>query len=145
VDWYPTLLKLCGAQAQQGQLAVDGHDIWPTLTDGQPSPHDAILINSAPNTGAVRMGEWKLVVRSGEDDSDGGPARRFPTESVELFHLAVDPYETTNLAEKYPAKVTELKARLNEFAKEAVPPKARPKAPDFQSPSVWGEAEKPST
>jgi arylsulfatase A-like enzyme len=144
VDWYPTLLKLCGASLEPQQLAIDGRNIWPALTEGQPSPHDAILINSAPNTGAIRMGEWKLVVRSGEDDSDGGPARRFPTASVELFHLAVDPYETTNLAEKHPEKVKELKARLDQFAKEAVPPKTKPKAPGFHPPIVWGGTEKPS-
>src|SRR5207248_2793945 len=53
VDWYPTLLKLCGAKAEQ-RLPVDGLDIWPTLTAGKPSPHDAILINTTPHTGAVR-------------------------------------------------------------------------------------------
>src|SRR5436305_9224619 len=31
VDWYPTLLKLCGAKAGQ-KLPVDGLDVWPTLT-----------------------------------------------------------------------------------------------------------------
>ena len=39
-------------------------DIWPTLTQGKPSPHDAILLNTTPNGGAVRAGDWKLVVQN---------------------------------------------------------------------------------
>ena len=33
VDWYPTILKLCGATLEQ-PLPLDGRDIWPTLTAG---------------------------------------------------------------------------------------------------------------
>src|SRR4051812_40468509 len=47
VDWYPTLLKLCGASGEQ-PLPVDGLDVWPTLTEGRRSPHDAILLNTTP-------------------------------------------------------------------------------------------------
>ncbi len=138
VDWYPTLLKLCGAKAEQ-KLAVDGLDIWPTLTAGKPSPHDAILINTTPTSGAVRAGDWKLVVKSGTDDPDGGAAKKDDKESVELFNLKDDPFEKTNIAEKDPEKVKELKATLAGFAKQAVPPKSKPKAKDFVTPKVWGE------
>jgi arylsulfatase A-like enzyme len=138
VDWYPTLLKLCGAKAEQ-KLPVDGLDIWPTLTEGKPSPHDAILLNTTPNTGAVRAGDWKLVVRTGTDDPDGGPAKKDGKESVELFNLNDDPYEKANLADKNPEKVKELRATLAAFARQAVPPKNRPKPADFVSPKVWGE------
>src|SRR5207253_2403836 len=55
VDWYPTLLKLNGAKHVQ-KLPLDGLDIGPTLTQGKPSPHDAILLNTTPNVGAIRMG-----------------------------------------------------------------------------------------
>ncbi len=137
VDWYPTLLKLCGAQKAQ-PLPLDGLDIWPTITHGKPSPHDAILLNTTPNAGAIRMAEWKLVINSGED-GDGGPVRKLPKESVELFRLSVDPYETTNLAESHPEKAKELRARLNQFAQQAVPPKIKPKPVDFVPPAVWGD------
>ena len=36
-------------------------------------------------------------------------------------------------------KVNELKAALEDFAKQAVAPKAKPKPKDFVSPNVWGE------
>jgi arylsulfatase A-like enzyme len=137
VDWYPTLLKLCGADSAQ-TLPLDGRDIWPTITEGKPSPHDAILLNTTPNTGAIRMGEWKLVIKSG-NDGDGGPVEKLAKESVELFQLTVDPYETNNFVDAHPEKVRELRARLDAFAHEAVVPKIKPKPNDFVSPAVWGE------
>jgi arylsulfatase A-like enzyme len=139
VDWYPTLLKLCGAKFEQ-KLPLDGADIWPTLTEGKPSPHKAILLNTTPNTGAVRVGDWKLVVHNGAEDLDGNPPKKKDAKaSVELFNLKDDPYEKTNLAEKHPEKLKELKEVLAGFAKQAVPPKAKPKPADFVSPKVWGE------
>jgi arylsulfatase A-like enzyme len=139
VDWYPTLVKLCGAKAEQ-KLPVDGLDIWPTLTAGKPSPHDAILINTTPNAGAIRAGDWKLVVHTGADDPDGGvPKKKTAKASTELFNLKDDPFEKTDLAAKHPEKVKELRDKLAAFAKQAVPPKARPKPADFVTPKVWGE------
>ena len=35
--------------------------------------------------------------------------------------------------------VKELRARYDAYAKQAVPPRSRPKAAGFQSPKVWGE------
>ena len=140
VDFYPTLLKLCGAKVSQ-KLAVDGLDIWPTLTEGKPSPHDVILLNTTPGGGALRAGDWKLVVRTGPDDPDGVPPKKKAAdkEGVELFNLKDDPFEKTNLAEKHPDRVKELQAKLAAFAKQAVPPKAKPKPADFVTPKVWGE------
>jgi arylsulfatase A-like enzyme len=138
VDWFPTLVKLCGAKAEQ-KLPLDGLDIWPTLTQGKPSPHDAILLNTTPNTGAVRVGDWKLVVRNGTDDPDGGTPKNPGKSSVELFNLKDDPYEKANLADRQPEKVKELRGRLDAFAKQAVPSKSRPKPKGFITPKVWGE------
>jgi arylsulfatase A-like enzyme len=138
VDWFPTLVKLCGAKTES-KLPLDGHDLWPTLTSGAPSPHDAILLNTTPNGGAVRAGDWKLVVKTGNDSPDDGQAAKGGSESIELFNLIDDPYEKSNLAGAQPEKVKELKAVLSRFAAEAVPPKARPKPKGFKSPKVWGE------
>jgi hypothetical protein len=58
---------------------------------------------------------------------------------VELFNLARDPSEKTNLAAAEPERVRELRARLADYARQAVAPKAAPKAKDFRAPKVWGE------
>src|SRR5262249_9136241 len=83
VNWYPTLLQLAGAKTEQ-KHPVDGKDMWATIAEGKPSPNDVILINTELNRGAIRAGSWKLVVTRGE--------------STELFNLADDPGEKTNLA-----------------------------------------------
>lgn len=61
VDWFPTLVNLAGGSLKQDH-PLDGRDIWPVITAGKPSPHEDILINAMPNSGAIRMGAWKLVV-----------------------------------------------------------------------------------
>jgi hypothetical protein len=120
-------------------LPVDGRDAWPTIAEGKPSPQDALLLNTTPNTGADRAGDWKLVVHTGADDPDGGPAQAGGKKKVELFNLKDDPYEKTKLAAKNPEKAKELQAALAGFAKQAVPPKAKPNPNYFVSPRVWGE------
>ena len=133
-DWYPTLLKLAGASLDQ-KLPIDGRDAWPAITAGSPSPHDEILLNSAPNKGALRVGDWKLVVNGSatDDEADGSgatspkdpkpPVKRVKADDVELFNLADDPGEKRNLASERPEKVKELRARYAALARQAVPPK----------------------
>jgi arylsulfatase A-like enzyme len=137
VDLYPTLLNLTGAMGEQ-KLQLDGKDAWATIAEGKSSPHAEILINTTPNNGAIRAGDWKLVVNRGKDDPDN-PVPKKGKEQLELFNLRDDLHEKTNLAGKHPERVTDLRARLEEYAKQAVPPKARPRPKDFVVPKVWGE------
>src|SRR6266511_2772802 len=141
VDWYPTLLRLAGASLKQ-KLPLDGRDAWGAIAEGKASPHAEILLNATPNTGAIRVGDWKLVL-NGKVHADENEGERSPSEaslaSVELFNLADDPYEKKNLAESDHEKVKELRARYDRLAAQAVPPKIKPKAADFKSPKIWGE------
>jgi arylsulfatase A-like enzyme len=141
VDWYPTLLKLAGASLTQ-ELPIDGLDAWPTITGGKPSPHKEILINTTPRTGAIRAGAWKLVINGGVNDTaraESGSEQPGAADTVELFNLTDDPYEKTNLAEKHPEKVRDLRARYSALAAQAVAPKIRPIPSDFKVPKIWGE------
>jgi arylsulfatase A-like enzyme len=144
VDWRPTLLKLCDAKAT-GDLPMDGLNIWPTLTAGAKSPHEAILLNTTPAVGAVRAGDWKLVVHSDDAGERGragrrrAQAKRPAPGTVELFNLNDDPHEEHNLASEQPGKVKELERVLEHFAEEAMPPKAGPQPKDYKAPKVWGE------
>ena len=138
VDWYPTLLKLAGAKAEQ-KLPLDGKDVWPTIAEGKPSPHDAILLNTTPNNGAIRAGDWKLVVNRGTDDPDN-PVAKKGKEQTELFNLKDDPYEKTNLADKHPDRVKELRSRLDALREAGGRSERRgPRPKDFVAPKVWGE------
>ena len=143
-DWYPTLLKLAGASLEQ-KLPLDGRDAWGTIAEGQASPHSEILINAAPTSGAIRAGNWKLVL-NGDGHStevnhrEKGRKVAAATPKIELFDLASDAGEQRNLAEAYPEKVQELRARYQALASQAVPPKLAPRDPNFKTPAVWGES-----
>ena len=123
-DWYPTLLNLTGASLKQS-LPIDGKDIWPCLADSKPSPHSELLLNASPKQGAIRMGEWKLVVHGDTETKGKGKkkAKEDNEAAVELFNLADDPSETKNLAQTNPNKLKELQTRYDLLAKQAVPPK----------------------
>jgi len=137
VDVYPTLLKLAGAPLAQS-LPLDGHDAWPTITEGKPSPHEDILLNTTPFAGAIRRGDWKLVVNGrGTVNDTSGP----DGQSHELFNLADDPYEKMNLAKSEPQRLEELRAALEVYvlgaAEPNIPPNRAPRG--FKSPEIWGE------
>jgi arylsulfatase A-like enzyme len=124
VDWYATLLRLCGAPTKQ-KLPVDGRDIWPCLTRGKSRPQDEIVLNIAPNNGAIRVGDWKLVVNDGDNRQRRRRNNTNETAKVELFNLSEDPGEKKNLADAEPRRVKKLRERYDELAAQAVPPKNR--------------------
>jgi arylsulfatase A-like enzyme len=108
VDVMPTILALAGAKGSPDH-PFDGKDIWPTLSDGQPSPHEDYLINVEAFRGAVRKGDWKLV-----------KIALLPGKT-ELFDLSKDPGEQNNVADQFPEIVSDLEARLVAYAGQAKP------------------------
>ncbi len=137
VDWFPTLVKLTGASAAQ-ETKLDGKDIWPVITEGKPSPHEEILINAMPTSGAIRMGPWKLV-QNGHITANDISGKKPATSKLELFNVIEDPNEQKNLAEQHPERVQQLLQRLEAYRTEAVPPKAEKESTNFKVPAVWGQ------
>lgn len=138
IDWYPTLINLAGGSLKQ-ENAIDGKDVWSMLTQGTPSPHDAILSVQSPEKAAVRMGNWKLIKNPSASSAapnaspNASPnaqrrranARNADTQKeFELYDLANDIGETTNLVDKEPERFAAMKSRLSEFLQGAVPPGA---------------------
>ena len=103
VDMYPTLAGLAGAQLGKNK-PLDGLDVWPTLSEGKPSPRSEVVYNIEPFRAAIRQGDWKLVWRT------------LLPASAELYNLAQDPSEKNNVAAQNPEKVAELERRANELA-----------------------------
>jgi arylsulfatase A-like enzyme len=135
-DWFPTLVRVATGTIDPAQT-IDGRDVWETILGKAPSPHDAILINASPTGGAIRSGDWKLIV-DGEREAKGLKGDKKSTPRVELFNLSEDPYERTDLSSKYTEKVRELQERLDRWAAEAVPPKAEGQPANYKAPAVWG-------
>jgi arylsulfatase A-like enzyme len=117
-DWFPTLLGLAGGNLEQ-PLPLDGVDIWPTLTQGAPSPHrEELVLYVFEAAGAIRRGDWKLVIPPGS-------SKKAPVS--ELYHLGKDPNETKDLAGSEPEKLALLEKRLDFYRKQAVAMKRNPK------------------
>jgi len=134
IDWYPTLVTLAGGSLEQ-PLSIDGKNVWPMLTEQVSSPHGSILSAQSPDKAALRVGDRKLILNRPDGDANGkgkgknkGKNKGKPSmesEPVALFNLAKDPGETTNLAENEPARLAEMKAKLEVILKDAVPPGER--------------------
>jgi arylsulfatase A-like enzyme len=109
VDMFPTLAGLAGASTTKGK-PLDGVDVWGTISEGKPSPRQEVVYNIEPFRGGVRQGDWKLIWRT-------------PLPSaIELYNIAQDPSETSNLADSNPMKVAELQKRIEQLAKESAKP-----------------------
>lgn len=122
IDWYPTLLKLAGGSLKQN-LPIDGKDIWPVITAGAKSPHDALLLcGTRPQVRAIRTGDWKLLVGASVRDAEQSPDESGFTNHVELYNLANDLGEQHNLVRENPAKVKEMLEQLDGLMKDAVVP-----------------------
>lgn len=103
VDWMPTFCSAGEAKVDAKQLAWDGINLLPALTESQPLPQRTLHITGPTGKRwALRDGDWKLIVTT----QKGG------TEKVELFNLADDPNEEANLAGKHSDRVTLLKTKL---------------------------------
>jgi arylsulfatase A-like enzyme len=126
-DMYPTIAGLAGA-AMAKNKPLDGVDVWSVL-EGKPSPRSEIVYNVDPMGGAVRQGDWKLVWKASL------PQR------IELFNLSDDKSEAKDLAAENPAKVAELKARIEELATDMAPPLLLMEAVrlTFYAPPVTGD------
>jgi arylsulfatase A-like enzyme len=102
LDLMPMLAKVCGGKPPEG-YAPDGEDLSAALTGDEPSRTKPLFweygrnnksfgyppkANRSPNV-AVRDGNWKLLV-----NADG--------TGTELYDLATDRNETTNVAKMHP-------------------------------------------
>lgn len=106
VDMFPTLAALAGANPIK-EKPLDGLDVWSSISEGKTSPRAEVVYNIEPFRGGVRKGDWKLIWRT-------------PLPSaIELYNIAQDPSEKTNLADQNPQIVAELQKRIEELSRES--------------------------
>lgn len=109
VDMYPTIADLAGASMTKVK-PLDGVDVWPAISEGKTSPRREVVYDIEPFRAALSDGDWKLVWQA-----------TLPSK-VELFNLAQDSAETTNVADQNPQKVAELQQRIEALAGSAAQP-----------------------
>ncbi len=109
MDFYPTIMSLAGIDHK----ALDGVDLSPAVIQKKTLKRDALYWHyphyhgSAWKPGsALRKGDWKLVVY-------------YEDNRQELFNLAEDPGEITDLSTLLPDKTIELKILLDEKLEES--------------------------
>ena len=111
-DWLPTLLDLVGRpEATPGD--IDGLSFAPTLL-GQAQPARAFLYRESPSYGGqqcLRAGDWKVLRRNLNPNPKAKDQQPTP---IELYNLAADPAETTNVAHLHPAIVDRLTALMDQ-------------------------------
>ncbi|MEY3548588.1 MAG: hypothetical protein RLZZ552_955, partial [Verrucomicrobiota bacterium] len=130
-DLVPTICALAKVPAP---APLDFQDISPLLFGGKPAAdakpralfwHQPHYMNQGGKpAGVVREGDWKLI----EQYEDG---------SLELFNLAKDPSETTDLAAAEPARVASLRGKLEAWRRSVGAEPTKPN-PNFNR-ALWEE------
>jgi len=131
VDLYPTLVEIAGGTPEP-RYPLDGVSLMPCLRDHRAKLNRDALYWYYPNFsgGPNKEGKWASIPRAAIR------ARRYKLieylieDRPELYDLESDIGERHNLAEKMPAKVEELRARLKAWM-EAVGAPNMPRNPDY--------------
>ena len=104
IDLFPTVAEVTGADLSGGK-ALDGMSISGVLTGEGASPRKEYFYSRGDRLQAYRKGDLKLRI-TGQD-------------GIQLFDLAVDPGERTNIADRHPEKVKEMHNAMVVFADES--------------------------
>lgn len=103
MDWFPTVMDLCGIKPAADAPKLDGHSVLPLIeSPGAGSEYHGTLHFAWRNMWAVREGDWKLVAMPGGESKE-------PTLS--LYNLA----DARPEVEDHAARQPELVARLKEL------------------------------
>jgi arylsulfatase A-like enzyme len=109
MDWYPTVLELCGIQRPTGAPSLDGHSLLPMIESATAESGYSVLHFQWGKKWAVREGDWKLVGTEGKPKTT---LHRLSGENPELINHANDHAEV----------VKRLRTLHREWLEEVAPP-----------------------
>lgn len=116
IDFMATFAELTGAIVPTTQ-GEDSVSFLPVLKGEQPNIRRSIISQSINGSFAIRDGQWKLCLCAGS----GGWSSPKPGKeeaglpAVQLYDLAKDPGEKTNLQADYPERVAAMRAELEKM------------------------------
>ena len=100
MDWFPTIVRLCGIDRREDAPELDGHSLIPLIESADSeSGYQGVLHFAWGNSWAVRRNEWKLIATR---TKNGKPT------SVTLHHLAGPHPEAKDYALERPEVVDQL-------------------------------------
>lgn len=105
-DFLPTLAEIAGIAGAEVPEDIDGVSFLPVLLGtGEPKEHEFLYweYHAGGGSQAVRMGNWKAVRRNIHKD---------PGAPTELYDLAKDPTESTDVAATEPEVIERVRAAL---------------------------------
>ena len=113
LDIHPTALAVAGGAVPESGL--DGVNLLPLLTQEKAdAAHDRLFWRFGEQS-AARAGDWKLL--------------QYEDAAPQLYNLADDIGEATDLADKNPEKVKELQAAYDEWNAKNIPARWKPGRP----------------
>jgi len=107
MDLFPTILEITGAKTPENHT-VDGRKLQTLLTGKADSSRPEEFLMHYPHSPhrssyftVYRNGNWKVIYHY-------YPSKQSSGKRYQLYNLADDPFESTNLAEEKPAKLREM-------------------------------------
>lgn len=117
-DLFPTLLQLTGVETPAGH-AVDGAPLQKLLTGAPDSQHPRQFLMHYPHGPhrsnyftTWRNGDWKVIYHNFPSRPPLGGKVQSGGARYELFNLADDPFESTNLAQQHPDRLAVMMKQL---------------------------------
>ncbi|MFP6612211.1 MAG: sulfatase-like hydrolase/transferase [Pirellulales bacterium] len=101
MDWFPTVLELCGVKWPEAKL--DGYSVLPIIRSAEAESRHQTLYFQWQKRWAVREGDWKLIGQNSR---------------LTLHNLADDRPEAKNYAGDQPEIVNRLRGRYDAWSKD---------------------------
>ena len=105
MDWFPTVLDLCGVKQLPDSPKLDGKNIRPLIEKSSESSKYQSLHFAWGTKWAVRQGDWKLIGNT-------------LNKNASLHNLADAKPEAKNYAKEKPEKVDELRVLHSKWAEQ---------------------------
>ncbi len=121
-DLLATTAALVGKSLPPRTVAAeDSYNVLPALLGKKPERpiRDALVVHSADGNFAIRQGRWKWIEGKAHPDTTPGALKlRAPEFKPQLYNLAQDPAEKTDVLDQYPDVARHLEALLNQYREQ---------------------------